>query len=110
MQENFKIGMTTEELDNLSWSTLRRELETLGLDGDSCALLEWRLLEELDERYSKLLDYFLQKPWIMREEITGILAQLALMELAWCTEEKYEWCAVVRDTQIKYLEEWAEWL
>jgi hypothetical protein len=108
--DGFKIGMSTVELNDLSWSTFRRELETLSLDSDSCALMEWRFCEELEERFNQLLDYFLQKPEIMREEVAGILAQLSIMEWNWCELEKYEWCAVVRDIQFKYLEEWAEWL
>jgi hypothetical protein len=72
--------------------------------------MEWRFHEELDERYGQLLDYFSETPDTMREEIVDILAQLSLIEWRWCEEEKYEWCAVVRDIQLKYLEEWCEWL
>jgi hypothetical protein len=106
-----KIGMSLPEWSEAAWQAwVRKDLTSLSLDEGDCGILFHRLMEESEWRFNQSVEYFYDRPEWVREELTGHLARLSRLEVRWSEEERFEWCAQVRDVQLELLESWAEWL
>ena len=106
-----QIGMTLPEWSEAAWQAwVRKDLAHLSLDEADSLLLFHRLMEESEWRFNQAVEYFSDRPEWVREELTLHLARLQKLEWSWCGEEKFEWCAQVRNVQLELLDTWAHWL
>lgn len=77
---------------------------------DATNLFGWNLEQEYERRFNEALEYFGDRPDLLRQECVSHLIELERLETRYIGVEEYEKCAAVRDIRTSLIREYRDWV